>query len=63
MLMTANGIFFGLFHSSTYGCGMEATSPQYANLMYGMLNLATGLGSFSASYATGLFYKTHFITK
>ena len=57
VLMTLNGIFFGLYNSSTYGCGMEATTPQHATLMYGVLTLATGLGSFAASYSTGMVIK------
>ena len=59
VLMTLNGIFFGLYNSSTYGCGMEATTPQHATLMYGVLTLATGLGSFAASYSTGMVIKKH----
>ena len=57
VLMTLKGIFYGLFLSCTYGCGMEVTTPEHATLMYGVLTLATGIGSFAASYLTGRFTK------
>ena len=61
MLMVLMGTFFALFNSSTYGCGMEATSPKHATLMYGLLTLFTGFGSFAASYASGTLTQKHIL--